>query len=99
MALQTVRPPTRDPREPCQHSLSPIRNAGQTIHLSLSLWLDDDGVWRGCLRFTHDQEPRRVRRTADIFCGGSEDEVWAAAHRLRDHHLRDLYQSLDWTEA
>jgi len=99
MALQTVRPPTRDPREPSQHSLSPLRFAGQTIHLFLTIWCDDGGAWRGRLRFADDEEPRRVRHTADIFCGSSEDEVWNAVHRLREHHLRDLYQSLDWTDA
>ena len=99
MALQTVRPPTRDHREPSQHPLSPIRIAGQTVHLFLTLWHDDDGAWRGRLRFTDGEQPHRVRRTADIFCGSSEDEVWSAVDRLRDHHLRDLYQSLDWTDA
>jgi hypothetical protein len=98
MALQTVRPLTRDPREPSQHCLPPIRVAGQIIHLSLTLWRDDDGAWRGRLGFI-EEDSRRERRTADIFCGSTEDEVWAAAHRLRDHHLRDLYQSLDWTDA
>jgi hypothetical protein len=99
MAPQTVRPPTRDHREPSHHPLSPIRIAGQTIHPFLTLWHADDGAWRGRLRFTDGGQPHRVRRTADIFCGSSEDEVWSAVHRLRDHHLRDLYQSLDWTDA
>ena len=99
MALQTIRPPTRDRREPTQHSLPPIRIAGQTIHLSLTKWCDDEGVWRGRLCFMDDDEPGRERRTAEIFCGFSEDELWGAVYQLRDHHLRDLYQSLDWTDA
>lgn len=99
MAHQTVRPLARDPREPTQHHLSPIRIAGQIVHLSLTLWQDSDGAWRGRLRFSEAENSHRERRTADIFCGSTEDEVWAAAHRLRDHHLRDLYQSLDWTDA
>ena len=99
MALQTVRPPTRDSREPSRHLLSPIRVAGQMIHPSLALWCDPDGAWRGRLHFTAEDDVRRQRRTADIFCGASEGEVWGAVYRLRDHHFRDLYQSLDWTDA
>ena len=78
MALQTVRPPTRDHREHILHPLPPIRLAGQTIHLFLTMWHDDDGTWRGRLRFTDGEQPHRARWTADIFCGSSEDEVWSA---------------------
>lgn len=99
MALLTVRPPTRDPREPTQYPLSPLRLFGQTIRLSLIMWRDDDGAWRGRLRFVDDENTQRERRTAEIFCGASEDELWMAVRQLRDHHLRDLYQSLDWTDA
>jgi hypothetical protein len=95
MAPQTVRPSTRDFREPTQHPLDPVRIAGQTIHLSLTIRRDNDGVWRGRLRFGDDYHPGRQLSTAEIFCGESEEELWLAVHRLRDHHIRDLYRSLD----
>jgi hypothetical protein len=59
---------------------------------------DDDGVWRGRLRFVDDDAARRERRTAEIFCGTSEEELWGAVRQIRDHHLRDLYRSLDSTD-
>jgi hypothetical protein len=95
MALQTVRPPNRDPREPTQYSLDPIRIAGQTIHLSLTIRHDDDGAWRGRLRFVDALDVDRERRTAEIFCGATEQELWTAVRQLRDHHIRDLYRSLE----
>jgi len=98
MAWQTVRPAVRDPRQPTQHSLAAIRIAGQTIELSLTVWLDGGGGWRGRLTFVDGDDKRRVRRTAEIFCGMSEAELWMAVRQLRDHHLRDLYRSLDCTD-
>ena len=99
MALQTVRPPTRDAREPTQHPLDPVRVAGQTIHLSLTIRRDGDGVWRGRLHFVDTYDPLRSLSTAEIFCGDSEEELWQAVHRLRDHHIRDLYRSVDSGES
>ena len=99
MALQTVHPPIRDPRAPIQHPLDPIRVAGETIYLSLTIRRDDDGVWRGRLRFTNDGDVGRERRTAEIFCGETEEDLWTAVRRLRDHHLRDLYRSLESTDS
>ena len=98
MALQTVGPPTRDSREPTQHHLDPVRVAGQTIRLSLFIRRDSDGVWRGRLRFVDPYDPGRQLTTAEIFCGESEEELWLAVHRLRDHHIRDLYRSLGATD-
>jgi hypothetical protein len=99
MALQTVHPPIRDPREPTQYFLDPVRIAGQTIHLSLTIRRDDDGAWRGRLRFTGDDDAGRERRTAEIFCGETEEDLWAAVRQLRDHHIRDLYRSLESTDS
>jgi hypothetical protein len=98
MALQTVRPPVRDPREPTQHLLDPVRIGPRHIQLSLTVRRDDDGFWRGRLRFSDGTGEGGERRTAEIFCGTSEAELWMAVHHLRDHHLRDLYRSLDTTE-
>ncbi|HEU5170055.1 MAG TPA: hypothetical protein VFU46_05940 [Gemmatimonadales bacterium] len=93
MALQTVHPFTRDPREPSHHELDPLRFAGHTVNLSLTIRQDDDGAWRGRLRFFDPDAPRELE-TAEIFCGASEEDLWRAVHDLRDHHLRDLYRSL-----
>jgi hypothetical protein len=98
MTLQTVRPMTRDPREPTQHSLDPLRVSGQTIQLLLTIRQDDDGAWRGRLRFLNG-DARRERQTAEIFCETSEDQLWTAVRQLREHHLRDLYRSLDSTDS
>ena len=52
MAPQPVRlPPAGIPGTPTHHSLDPIRIAGQTIQLSVTIRHDDDGAWRGRLRF------------------------------------------------
>lgn len=95
MALQTtVLPPARDPREPVQHELDPLRCSGLLVQLSLILRRTEDGAWRGRLRFV-DAESSRERETAEIFCAESEGELWASVRDLRDHHIRDLYRSLD----
>jgi hypothetical protein len=95
MALQTtVLPPVRDPREPVQHELDPFRSSGQLVQLSLIIRRTDDGAWRGRLRFT-DPESSRELETAEIFYAASEGDLWGAVRDLRDHHLRDLYRSLD----
>ena len=95
MALQTtVLPPTRDPRDPVQHELDSFRCAGLLVHLSLILRRTEDGAWRGRLRFI-DAESSRARETAEIFCAESEGGLWTSVRDLRDHHIRDLYRSLD----
>jgi hypothetical protein len=99
MALQTVRPPNRDPRAPTQYFLDPVHIAGLTIHLSLTIRCDDDGAWRGRLCFADDKRAGRERHTAEIFCGATEDDLWAAVRQLRDHHIRDLYRSLESTDS
>jgi hypothetical protein len=34
------------------------------------------------------------RSSAEIFCAGTEQDLWQSVRDLRDHHLRDLYRSL-----
>jgi len=46
------------------------------------------------LRFA-DPDSTRERETAEIFCAESEADLWESVRELRDHHLRDLYRSLD----
>jgi hypothetical protein len=93
MPIQTVRPTSRDPREPVHHQLDPIRIDGQSVQLYLTLRRDEDGAWRGRLRYV-EAESGQERATAEILCGMSEADVWESVRDLRDHHLRDLYRSL-----
>jgi hypothetical protein len=51
-------------------------------------------MWRGRLLFA-DEEAGSGRATAEIFCGVSEQDLWQSVHGMREHHLRDLYRSLD----
>lgn len=95
MALQTtVLPPVRDPREPVQHALDPFLWSGQLVQLCLIIRRTDDGAWRGRFRFVEPDSSRELE-TAEIFCAGSESELWGSVRGLRDHHIRDLYRSLD----
>jgi hypothetical protein len=94
MPMQTVRPAVRDPREPVDHELEPIRCAGHLVNLCITVRRAEDGAWRGRLRFT-DPVSSQERTTAEIFCGTSEEALWESVRDLRDHHLRDLYRSLD----
>jgi hypothetical protein len=94
MPLQTVRPVVRSAREPVDHELDPIRFAGHLVNLCLTLRQADDGAWRARLRFI-DAASHHERETAEIFCGATEAELWASVRDLRDHHIRDLYRSLD----
>ena len=91
MAIQPLRTPTREVREPTLYELDPLRFDGRSVTLALSVRVTDDGAWRGRLEF-EDGEQRRA--TAEIFCGRSEDELWHSVRALGEHHLRDLYRSL-----
>jgi hypothetical protein len=92
MTAQPFRSYAPDPREPALHELPSLRIADQSITLHLCSRRDDDGAWRGRLRFT--DAALRELETAEILCGASEAELWQAFQGLREHHLRALYQSL-----
>lgn len=91
MTPPMLRSPARDPREPMAHELEPIRYEGRPLTLRLIVRRADDGAWRGRLEFGDGDSERR---TAEIFCGESEPDLWVAVNNLREHHLRDLYRSL-----
>ncbi|HEX6644021.1 MAG TPA: hypothetical protein VF037_05055 [Gemmatimonadales bacterium] len=94
MNLQSMRTPSRDPREPVFHALDPVQVEGRVVAVSLIVRLADDGAWRGRLRYFDDAEPLAEWETAEIFCGDTEDELWQGVQRLREHHFRDLFRSL-----
>jgi len=79
-------------RDPVVHELPPLRLSDQLIAIHLTVRRDDDGTWRARLRFI---DPELVaRETAEIFCRGSEPELWESVRSLPEHHLRALYLSL-----
>ena len=53
---------------------------------------DTDLALRAILFGAVDTEAERS--TAEIFCAGSEQDLWQSVRDLRDHHLRALYRSL-----
>ena len=75
------------------HDLPPIRFDGQAIDIRLSVRRTEDGTWRGRVLFGA-EGTEAERSTAEIFCAGTEPDLWQAVRDLRDHHLRDLYRSL-----
>lgn len=92
MTAQPYRPTAPVSRDPVLHELPPLRLSDQLITLHLSLRRDDDGAWRARLRFI---DPLlRAHDTAEIFCAGSEAELWESVRGLQEHHLRALYLSL-----
>jgi hypothetical protein len=92
MTAQPYRFGPAAPREPVVHELPTLRLPDQVISIHLTVRRDDDGIWRARLRFI---DPGLVaRETAEIFCGGSEPELWDSVRSLPEHHLRALYLSL-----
>ncbi|HET9294931.1 MAG TPA: hypothetical protein VFO06_11600 [Gemmatimonadales bacterium] len=94
MPAQTLRNLARDPHEPVSLDLTPVRFAGHSLTIRLILRFADDRVWRGRLEFT-DAASQITRETAEIFCSASEQDLWDSVRGLREHHLRDLYRSLE----
>ena len=91
MAVQPLRSPAHDPRDPVIHDLPPLRFEGQPVTVRLSLRRSDEGDWRGRLLFV---DPGGQRETAEIFCARSEQDLWESVRGLGEHHLRDLYRSV-----
>jgi hypothetical protein len=97
MTAQPYRPgplAAHDPvgHEPVVHELAPLPLADQLIGVHLLLRRDGSGTWRARLRYI--DATLEPRETAEIFCGGSEPELWESVHCLPQHHLRALYLSL-----
>lgn len=88
-----VRYGAPDPSEPSIHELPPLRYEGQLIPVRVSVRRSEDGIWRGRLLFGAD-ETGSVPATAEIFCAGTEQDLWESVQGLREHHLRDLYRSI-----
>ncbi len=88
-----VRYGPHNPNDPVQHELPPLRYGEEVIALRLELRRTDDGYWRGRLLFGPAEGDGGVS-TADIFCAGTETDLWECVYGLRDHHLRDLYRSV-----
>lgn len=75
------------------HDLPPIRYESDAVPVRLEVWRSEDGFFRGRLLFGGG-DGSAAQATAEIFCAGSEAELWEAVRDLREHHLRDLYRSV-----
>jgi hypothetical protein len=92
MTAQPYRPGPLAAQDSVVHELAPLRLADQLIGVHLLIRRDAAGTWRARLRYIDASlEPRE---TAEIFCGGSEPELWDSVRSLPQHHLRALYLSL-----
>ncbi|HUL50199.1 MAG TPA: hypothetical protein VLT79_09320 [Gemmatimonadales bacterium] len=93
MPAQPARYSSPDAQEIVVHELPPIRFDAQLIAVRLLVRRSEDGVWRGRMVYGA-PDTEAERSTAEIFCAGSEQDLWQSVRDLRDHHLRDLYRSL-----
>ncbi len=82
-----------NPSDPVVHDLPPLRYQGESVPMRLEIRRGEDNVWRGRLLFG-EADGGAALATADIFCAGSEADLWDCVHDLREHHLRDLYRSV-----
>jgi len=94
MASHALRNYPHNPHEPTIHDLDPIRIDGHDIQVRLIIRRVEDGSWQGRMQFSKSETGTEVE-TAEIFCGPSEKELWESVGHLREHHLRDLYRSLE----
>lgn len=94
MASHALRNYPRNPHDPIIHDLDPIRIDAHEIQVRLIIRRADDGSWQGRMHFSEPESGTEVE-TAEIFCGPSEKELWESVGHLREHHLRDLYRSLE----
>lgn len=94
MSRHSARMAARDPRDPLVHELSSFRYDGAEIAVSLHVRCDERGTWRGRLSFQAASAETDPRTTAEIFCAQTERDVWSAAQRLGEFHVRDLYRSV-----
>ena len=93
MPAQPARYGSSDSNEAVVHELPPIRFDGPLIGNRLLIRRTEDTVWRGRILYGA-PDTEAERSTAEIFCAGSEQDLWQSVRDLRDHHLRDLYRSL-----
>jgi len=94
MASHALRNYQHNPQDPIIHELSPIKVDGHEVVVRMTVRRTEDGAWRGRMIFI-DPESERESQTAEIFCGASEKELWESVGHLREHHLRDLFRSLE----
>jgi hypothetical protein len=93
MPAQPARYNFAEERPAVVHDLPPIKFEGQSVTIRVSVRRTEDGTWRGRVLFGA-PDTEHERATAEIFCAGTEPDLWQSVRDLRDHHLRDLYRSL-----
>jgi hypothetical protein len=94
MATHAVHNHSHNPQDPIIHDLDPIRIDGHDVSIRLIVCRAGDGSWQGRMQFSEPESGAEVE-TAEIFCGPSEKELWESVGHLREHHLRDLFRSLE----
>jgi hypothetical protein len=80
------------------HDLEMILVGGAQVRVRLETRQDATGTWRGRMRFAP-HASLVTFATGDIFRGASDADLVVAGRSLREHHLRDLYRSLQETGA
>jgi len=88
-----VRYGAPNPSEPVVHDLPSLKYGSGFVAVQLEMRRAEDGTWWGRLYFAA-PEAEAPAHTAEIFCAGSEADLWECVHDLREHHLRDLYRSV-----
>jgi len=80
------------------HDLEMILVGGVQVRVRLEMRQESNGTWRGRMRFAPEASLVTFA-TGDIFRGASDADLVVAGRSLREHHLRDLYRSLQETGA
>ena len=93
MAVQPARYGVPQPSEPVVHDLPSLRYVGSEVAVRVAVRRADDGTWRGWLSFGP-TDANSIPSTTEIFCAGTEADLWQAIRDLGEHQLRSLYRSL-----
>jgi len=83
------------PQPDLVHELAGIRVDGILVEVRLEVRRPAaaGAAWTGRVRFVPEASLASYL-TAEIFRGGTDADLLAAARGLREHHYRDLYRSL-----
>lgn len=90
--------PSPEPSADVIHELDAIRIGGVAVRVRLETRRAPDGTWRGRMRFLPEASLLSFV-TGDIFRGSADADLLVAGRSLREHHLRDLYRSLQGDAA
>lgn len=92
MALPSLDQLARDPAQPAEQELRPLRCGGSAVQVRVRVRRLEPQLWVGALVFV--PAGGAPRATAEILKGATEAQIWESVRGLGAHHLRDLYRSL-----